>query len=113
MEPIEVLVGDASLILADQWQVEKLAEDFFAALDTLETIASFSPGRAGDEAAKTLMKLGVWKDGLVNMETGEVLHADTTDTTGAESQRAGDRAEALPEHHELARRASRPRPRRS
>ena len=100
------------LTLSSERSVKRLALDFFIALDALEMIASFSPGKAGDEATKTLQKLGVWKSPLVNMETGEVLNADKTDEEPRNLfvERAGHRGEALPEHHQPAGRAGRPRP---
>lgn len=79
--PFEMELDDDGryFIIRTETELQSLVLHFFEILSTLETIAAFSPGKSGDMACQTLVDIGVWADGIQNLDTGKI-YARQTDT---------------------------------
>jgi hypothetical protein len=122
MFPFEMELDDdgSYFIIRTETELQSFVLHFFEILSTLETIAAFSPGKSGDMACQTLVDIGVWADGIQNLDTGKIYarQTDTADPVRTQSRRDdgsrgpnGTSADAS--SSVAAGGAGRPRPRRS
>lgn len=69
---IETGPGEAAALqeIKTAADIDRIVRDLHACISTLEGIAYFASGTAGDEAMRQLKRMGVWRESVTNLETG-------------------------------------------